>query len=1185
MNEPTPNQKRAIHSTGNILIVAGAGAGKTRTLVQRCVSFLLAESNPGSLDEILMVTFTEAAAAEMRKRIRQALEEKLLAAPENLHLSEQLALLDSARICTLHSFCFRLVRDNFFALGLDPQINILPDAQSQLMARDVLDELMEEIYAGEIELAQPVQRLISEQGRGWDKPIRDLVKRVHAYQQTLPNPEGWFADQFERFSHDDPTQWEQWFSEELLRWKNWWTPVLLSQDTANVVAQICARALDGLGAGSTRTEAAAVLAEILDSESHWPKGKKGLFKEPIKQIFDEAEFLNSLCVFRDGIDPLAQDWAWAKPQIHALLQLAKTFSVLFGKAKREMAALDFHDLEQFALDLLWDRKAGRPTPVAENWQKQLRLILVDEYQDINEAQDTILKALARDGSEANRFLVGDVKQSIYRFRLANPRIFLYYEKRWKDAPFSEVVPLSDNFRSHEAILNFVNPLFTALMKEEIGGVGYDDDARLGFGNRSGRSQLTIAADPGLRVELHLRTTGSTDDPSDPELEGLSSAEKEARLIGRRLLELKTDGSLIWKDGQQQPVQWSDMVILLRSPRNKTEAFAKEFTRLGIPLSTTRGGFYQSLEVADVINLLRLLDNPSQDLPLLAILRSPFVGLSLDEFAEIRQAHREGLYWTALSRWHELHSGTQTDGKLFARVDHFLNQLSRWRRLKRQTSLSQLVETLLDETHYPDWLLAQDRGRQRHANIERLIELTRQFDSLQGQGLFRFIRFVESQEDAEIDLEPATADAGDAVRLMSIHQSKGLEFPVVVVADLGKPFNFADTKEKVILDEVFGVCPQVMPPETRQAYPSLPYWLAQRRQKTETLGEELRLLYVATTRAVDRLILSGSASNKAIEEKWPVLAERGLDVQEISSAKNYMDWLGPWLAQTGCDLSKAGENSLLRWTIYGEHDPGVSMSKEVEPVENASEAEPVSEEVLHQLQTRINWTYGFQAATGEPAKTSVSALRRRMDPLDEEARPLVRFRQKSDSKTPATRLTAAEVGTAHHTFLEFVSLDKAASVSELKSEAERIRQLGVFGADEIAVLDFEAIAAFWNSEVGRTILGKAGCLRREHPFTSRLTANHLARFTGAEHKAVSTDEFVVLQGVIDLAVILPDEIWLLDFKTDQIKESELEERARQYRTQVLLYANSLGRIYNRPVTERWLHFLALRTTLSVPETQS
>ena len=1094
MSQPTPNQKKAMFSSGNLLIVAGAGAGKTRTLVQRCVSFLLDEKNPGSLDEILMVTFTEAAAAEMRERIREALEEKLLGAPENFHLSKQLALLDSAHICTLHSFCFRLVRDNFYDLGLDPQINVLPDEQSKLLAREVLDALMKEIYDGQTALAAPVQRLVSEQGRGWDQPIRELVKRVHAYSQTLPDPEGWFADQLARFEQSEPAQWEQWFNEELIRWKNWWLPVLHSQEKGNVVAERCAVVLARLDAKSSRTETAPALSEILATDSQWPTGKKGKFKEPIKNLFEETEFLNSLCRFREGVDPLAQDWNWAKPQIVALLQLAGQFSEKFGKAKRETAALDFHDLEQFTLELLWDRKAMKPTPAAEGWQKQLRLIFVDEYQDINEAQDTILKALSRQGVAGNRFLVGDVKQSIYRFRLANPRIFLDYERHWKKAPFSEVIPLSDNFRSHEAILNFVNPLFSALMKKEIGGVDYDDAAKLGFGNRSERSQLTVEADAALRVELHLRTTGNADDPSNSDLDALSTAEKEARLIGQRLIELKRQCSLIWKDGRQQPVQWSDVVILLRSPRNKTEAFAKEFARLGIPLTTTRSGFYESLEVADVLHLLRLLDNPLQDLPLLAILRSPFVGLSLDEFGEIRLAHRDGQFWTALLRWQELNAKIKADGKLFAKVDNFLNQLARWRRLKKQTSLSQLVETILDETHYPDGLLAQTRGAQRHANVERLLELTRQFDSLQGQGLFRFIRFVESQEDADIDLEPAAVDAGDAVRLMSIHQSKGLEFPVVVVADLAKSFNFADTKEKVILDEVFGVCPQVMPPGTRQTYPSLPYWLAQRRQKNETLGEEMRLLYVAATRAVDRLILSGSASTKALAEKWPTLAERGRDVQEISSAKNYMDWLGPWLLQLGCDLTQTGENSLLRWTIYGENDARIAMKSDAQPQAILSETEIVSPEILRQLQSRINWRYDFLPSTLEPAKTSVSALRRRMDQLDYEAQPLFGLRQKSDPKLSSGGLSAAEIGTAHHTFLEFVSLGKVGSEADLKNEAARIHQSGILTADEIAALDFQAIAAFWNSEIGKKILAKADHLRREHTFTSRLNGNDLAKLS-------------------------------------------------------------------------------------------
>ncbi|MEO7675591.1 MAG: UvrD-helicase domain-containing protein, partial [Verrucomicrobiota bacterium] len=630
-----------------------------------------------------------------------------------------------------------------------------PEEQANLLAREVLEAIMLEIYEGKTTLAAPVQRLVSEQGRGWDQPIRDLVKRIHAYQQTLPDPAGWFADQAARFDRATPEQWEQWFNEELLRWKEWWLPVLNSQDEGNIVAKICTLALIQLSAQSNRTDAATVFAAVLASESEWPRGKMAIYKEPIKKLFDEAEFLISLCTNRDGVDPLAQDWEWVKPQIQALLQLAQQFSGRFGKAKLEMAVLDFHDLEQFALELLWDRKDQKPSASAESWQKQLRLILVDEYQDINEAQDTILKALARDGSAANRFLVGDVKQSIYRFRLANPRIFLDYEQHWRHAPFSEVIALSDNFRSHEAILNFVNPLFAALIKKEIGGVDYDDNAKLAFGNRSGRAQATVAAGGELRVELHLRTTTKTDEPSSSDLESLSSAEKEARLIGLRLLELKNRSSAKpGVQGVEDAPQWSDMVILLRSPRNKTEAFAKEFSRLGIPLTTSRGGFYESLEVTDLLHLLRLLDNPLQDLPILAVLRSPFVGLSLDELAEIRLAHREGAFWTALLRWRELKASGGIDQKFFAKVDQFLEQWDRWRRLKKQTSLSQLFESILDETHYADWLQAQNRGDQRRANVERLLELTRQFDSLQGQGLFRFLRFVESQSDAEIDLEPA-----------------------------------------------------------------------------------------------------------------------------------------------------------------------------------------------------------------------------------------------------------------------------------------------------------------------------------------------------------------------------------------------------------------------------------------------
>ncbi len=1197
MHEPTPNQRRAVESSGNVLVVAGAGAGKTRTLVQRCLAFLLDGNQRGSIDQILMVTFTEAAAAEMRKRIRETLEEKLQSTPDDSHLAEQIALLDGARICTLHSFCLQIVREHFYTLGLDPQISVLPDERSRLLASDVLDGLMKEIYEGKSPVAESVQRLVTDQGRGWDKPICDLVKRVHAYTQTLRDPAGWFATRLEEFTSNEPLQWRQWLREEWGAWAGWWLPVLHAQEPENVVAQRCARALLKLNSESDAADAAAVFQEILAADNEWPPRKKGILREPVKKIFAEAEFFNSLCASKNEEDPLAQDWSWVKPQVNALLQLAQQFTQQFSKAKRDKGVLDFHDLEQFALELLWDKKQQRPTVAAEQWQKQFELVLVDEYQDINAAQDEILKCLARPGEQANRFLVGDVKQSIYRFRLANPRIFLDHEHRWKTAPVSQVISLSDNFRSHEAILNFVNPLFAALMKERVGGVAYGDSATLGFGNRAGRSHMTVAADPELRVELHLQVAGNTEGDSeiDSSLDTLSDTEKEARLVARRLLELKTACYPVWKDGTQQPAQWSDMVILLRSPRNKAEAFAKIFSKMDIPLTTARGGFYETIEVTDVLNLLKLLDNPLQDLPLLAVLRSPFVGLSLDELATIRMAQRNAPFWTALRRCHEVNadlnasldseknSVSAKDPALFAKIDELLNRFKRWRRLKQQMSLSQLVETILDETHYTDWLLAQNQGEPRRANVERLLEMTRQFDSLQGQGLFPFLSLVEAQKDAEIDLEPAGADVSNAVRLMSIHQSKGLEFPIVVVADLGKPFNFSDTKEKAILDEIYGICPQVMPPGTRQTYPSLPYWMAQRRQKIETLGEELRLLYVATTRAVDRLILTGTTSSKACGEKWPALAARGLDVQEIADARNYLDWIGPWLASSNANLLDTGENSLLRWMIYNDGDPRLSLETNPVPETISPAEDPLPAEALEQLQARIRWSYEYPSATVEPAKTSVSALRRRAQEADDVALQPFRFRPKKSGATKVgenSAVTAAEIGTAHHTFLELVSLDRVSNANALRAEAERIQQSGLLSAEEVGALDLSAIAAFWNSDVGQKIVAQAACLQREHPFTARLNGNDLGRFGLSGDRKNFGDEFIVLQGVIDLAVILPDEIWVLDFKTDQINEAEIGERANYYRQQVALYADAMEKIYRRPVTRRWLHFLARQKTLEI-----
>jgi ATP-dependent helicase/nuclease subunit A len=1163
---PTAEQLEAIAARGNVLVVAGAGAGKTRTLVDRCLAWLLDESNQGSVDEILMVTFTQAAAAEMRRRLRAGLEKAPL---PSARLAEQLALLETAHICTLHSFCFHLVSEHFYELGLDPQLRVLSNEEAQVLGRQTLDALLEEVYSSDAPTDRAIQQLIQSQGGDWDQPVRELIRRLHDYSQTVPDPAGWLAAQVARFQSPRPDEWRRWLQEELATWRRSWLPVLQRQSPANANAANCAAALAHLPAAPARSDFAAALASILEADEVWPR-PKGPWREPIKEIFAEAEFLLSVCA-EEGGDPLAEDWEWVRPSMLALLDAAARFGEAFGQAKRHEGGIDYHDLEQFALRLL--QEGGRPSAIAEKWRKKLRLVFVDEFQDINAAQAAIIEALSREGAEANRFLVGDVKQSIYRFRLADPGIFTRYQAEWA-APEAgaRVLGLAENFRSHEGILNFVNALFAALMRPEVGGVAYPPGARLRFGSPALRSGLAARPNSLPPVELHLRCRGreADEDEAAPAAENASEAEKEARLAGRRLRELH--GTPILDNGMERPMEWRDMVILLRSPRNKVEAYIKEFHRLGIPLAAARGGFYDSLEARDLLAILQLLDNPLQDLPLLAVLRSPLAGLASADLALIRAAHPRGRFWTALADWHgdAVKKNDPARAAPREKTGRFLARFRAWRRQSRQEAVSHCLETILDQTHYTQWLLTRERGPQRCATVERFLQLARQFDDGRGESLPRFLRFLQAQQESEIDLEPPPAPETDAVRLMSIHQSKGQEFPVVVVADLGKRFNLADLNDRVIIDSIFGLCPQIKPPGAARFYPSLPCWLARRRQKRDLLGEEMRLLYVAMTRAAQRLILTGSASRKAADERWPARQPRVLEPSEILAAADYLEWLGPWLAGI-TPLADAGANDLLSWKIHRE-DAGAAPA----PAPLAATEQP---DISPEIRDRLAWAYPFPAETQRAAKVSVSGLRRRIADGEEQEAPSV-FRLDSWRFPPSAKdgpLSAAKIGLAHHAFLEVMSLERVPTPAGLEEEAARLVREKVLSPEQIACLDFDGLAAFWQSDAGAQLREQSPFIRRELPFTARFSASDLARLGAVEFAGVGAAEFVIVQGVIDLAALLAEEIWLLDFKTDHFPASQLSARINLYRPQLDLYAQAISQIHRRPVTRRWLHFLAPRHT--------
>ncbi len=1224
MSDFTPQQQAAITGRGNLLVVAGAGTGKTHTLVSRCLRFVVEERV--SFENLLMVTFTEAAAAEMRARMREELQRLRAGDPANEHLAQQLALLDTARISTLHSFCLQLAREHFHELGLDPQFSVLDEAQTRPLARQALDELMEDYYTREDAAAQAVQALVRSVGQGGDDRIRKLVLKLHRHSQSLADPAGWLDEQQGHFERSEPEEWRQWFLEGVAEWREEFLDSIASFSGQAPAARLCHEALRQFPSSPQLSDAIAVLRAVqaADQSQNWPRGTKGKVREPLEDFFEGATFLGSLLPDEQGNDPLAQDWDWARPHLLALLALTREFTARFTAAKREVAGVDFADLEQCALRLL------REPAIAGEWRARLSQIFVDEYQDINAAQDAILTALSRSGEDANRFMVGDVKQSIYRFRLANPKIFGTYDARWSrpDAD-GRRVPLTENFRSHQALLEFANPFFAALMRPEVGGVTYE---ALEFGAPDKRSELAVNAGDAPRVEFHLIARAGQENDADSQegeaeagkvVPDLLATEREARLVARLLRELKLGGQQVW-DRQQKAfraVKWSDMAVLLRSPSGRAEAFAMEFSRAGVPLMAGRDGFFESLEVSDLLNLLRLLDNPLQDVPLAAVLRSPLVGLSVDELAEIRASNSAKPFWTAMARWREgvlratcstkgsapqpnalplvgegenAASQTQTGSSaLFRKVDLFVTQFNQWRELIRQTSLSHCLETALAETHFEAMLLAGARGEERQRNVRRLLDLARQFDPYQRQGLYRFLRFVEAQEEEELDLQPAPAPAGDAVQLMSVHRSKGLEFPVVVLACLGTRFNERDLNESVLLSERHGLCPKITPPEAPGSYASLPYWLARRRERLELRGEELRLLYVAMTRARDRLILTGTSNRKTGNVRWPGNAPQPISTAELASARSQLDWLLQWLPRATAEADwpdeLRGRNGLLSWRLYDEND---AVFAEEAPAATskgtlAGRGDQDLPRLIEHLKDQLAWTYPFTPAAQTVAKSSVSAIRRRaVGDEEEEARRMfeartMRVMKRMKPAAETGKLSAIERGSAHHLFLQFMDLHHTFSVDDLKAQAETLVRTGRMKPEEVAALDWAAMIGFWQSDLGGRIRAEVGGVRRELAFTARFTPAELAAVTGGDSIGLR-EEFVVVQGVADLVVLRPHELWLVDFKTDEINAEAVPARAKHYEPQLRLYRLSLERIYGRRVTEAWLHFLSPRMTVRAGE---
>jgi ATP-dependent helicase/nuclease subunit A len=1195
VSEPTQQQQKAIDAAGSVLLSAGAGTGKTATLVNRCVR-LVAE--PGvSVEDFLVVTFTNAAAAEMKQRLREELHKKLADKPGDDHLQKQLLLLESAHISTIHAFCLELIRAHFSELKMDPGVGVLEESVTRPLEREISRSVVVEA----IEVDQAVQELAENYFGGNGDNLAEQIRKTHQFYVKQSQAEKLLADDLKSFEPDKPVRWQEWRNKIIVGWLLGWQKAVAWQTAktcealANKIVStkksektdgiqnilerlpLLAKEISWLNEKSDSEKFVAALkqAVALSGDDVWGSGTK-IHRGVLKDFFEDAAEL-ATWLPAGSLDPLEDEWNLVRGPMRTLLQLTQKFSAEFSAAKRALGGVDFSDLEQLALQLLADDN------IASQWRARFKHVFVDECQDINAAQDALIQTLSRPDASNSLFMVGDVKQSIYRFRLAAPKLFRNYSQDWRNKEHHQVLALNENFRSRAGILAFANDLFGCLMGAGFGGVCYNAEDRLQFAapEKDPRAPLSINppedqrpqnhwSEADCRVELHLVDTSAA--ANDGETGGgeskgegwddLLNMDQQARVVAGRLRQMMDGKHQVWDKREKafRHLKWGDVGLLMRAVSGRAGAFLREFRRQDIPLVVEQGDFLSTLEAHDLTALLQVLDNPRQDIPLFAVLRSPLVGLSLDELVEIRSAREKDAFDSLTAA---------KENKIVAR---FLEQLERWRRLALMTSLSCVLETVLTETRYEAFLHTLDDGADRAANVRRFLDLARRYDPLQRQGLHRFLKFIAQQQEAGQEIEPLPPRQPDAVQLMSIHKSKGLEFPVVVLAGIGSRFHQPELNQGILFSRDWGgIAPQVVDARQNKRQDSLVRWWVRREERSEAIAEELRLLYVAVTRARDTLLLVGSFNpgSKTWIERTSCPVEFG-----VSRAASYCEWIGMWLggqldwtSENGeTSFQAEGQNARLRWQIHAGSDlPATANKQDSRTLPESSWVKPAE----------FSWIYSHLPATTAPAKTSASALRRLGTTMDEEAAPLLPTQQHfvAIQTKPSSALGAAAAGTAHHTFLQYLDLAMAGSAASLAGEAKRLCELGILSGEESAALDLSVIAHFWQTATGREILAQdSKSLRRELAFTASFLPDEIPAlkrmFPGG------ADEFIVVQGAVDLAVILPAEIWIVDFKTDHIDKSEAASRVAEHSPQIRLYAAALERIYCRPVKRAILHFLHL-----------
>jgi ATP-dependent helicase/nuclease subunit A len=1235
----TVDQWKAIQvKNKDILVAAAAGSGKTAVLVNRMIQKILSTEDPVNVDELLVVTFTSASAAEMRHRIGEALEKAIEQNPESRHLRKQLGLLNKSSISTLHSFCMEVIRKYYYLIDVDPGFRIADETEAQLMKDEVMDELFEEEYGKKDNQAffNLVDSFTNDRS---DTALQDIVRSIYDFAMSNPSPEQYLTSVASMYDvsgaanlkdlpfiqallFDIELQFEGAIelikkASEIAGLPGGPAPRLGTlKDDEQVIDTLIQANRDSW---STLYEAMQTYqfskAGTVKGDQYNPELKekadklRNKAKEKIKGIKDE--------LFSRRPESFLRDMDEMKPLIDTLVQLVKTFLVRFEQAKREKGLVDYSDLEHYCLDILTQgisqNGISLPSEAALAYRTQFKEVYVDEYQDTNMVQETILKLVAKEDEEAgNMFMVGDVKQSIYRFRLAEPNLFLGKYNRFRlDGKISGLrIDLAQNFRSRKEILDATNYLFKQIMGVKVGEIEYDEAAEL----KNGAPYPTEVSFPvevllinqniqdnkEESVEAETEETSITDEFDTVDLE---KSQLEARVMASKIKELIAEKRLVYntKTNSYRPLLYRDIVILLRS-MTWAPQIMEEFKQQGIPIyANLSTGYFEATEIAIMMSLLKVIDNPFQDIPLASVLRSPIVGLNEEELSLIRIQHKKGSFWDAVTAFIQ-NKPTEKTEAIYEKVRLFYDSLKDWRTMARQGSLAELIWQLYRETSYYDFVGGLPGGKQRQANLRALYDRARQYEQTSFRGLFRFLRFIERMIERGDDLGAARAlgEQEDVVRMMTIHSSKGLEFPVVFVAGLSRSFNMTDIRKAYMLDKEFGFAAKYVNIEKRISYPSLPQLAFKRKKKMEMLAEEMRVLYVALTRAKEKLYLIGSIkdldkkmdqwNDAAANEKWL------LKDFERASAGSYLDWIGPALIRhQDCSDLRRAETDIRQvplditchssqWKIVimnAEEIKSQALNSNEDEDDNLlkvknSELIRTESHLKAEIKARLMWEYPFVEAAAHRSKQSVSELKRGREMPDEQSgTDFIRSFKKEILKRPKfmqeKSLSPAERGTAMHMVMQHVDLTKPVSEETIKQQVEWMVKRELLTPEQALVINSSLIAQFFSSDLGNRYF-HAQKLNREIPFTLSLPAKDVYPSWRGE------EEFIFVQGVIDCVFEDEEGLVLIDYKTDGITDRFkggfdqakpiLEDR---YRMQIELYTKAIETIWRRKVDERYLFF--------------